>query len=450
MEAAGRRVHGRVGPGLFSLFILTWAPAAELGPGEKVSTTDKVAWLSANAAAIRSINPKDQEFSDLRALREAIGSARVVLLGGTNDEGVVKARYRIVRFLHEEMGFDVLTSGLSLFDATEFDRALDQGKMPRPDLEDLNAAAFSYFTYPGRSFDRLDILDYVRGTHKTDRPLHLSGFGWTVSQYMLLEYSKRLFRFLDGIDPKLASPADRKAIQALVVLCGPRQGFTGFFPRMVPVEPQRWQKVLIPGLTATWKVYSGLGQLPGIGPNVSDIVFYRQTLANLSYFAAGMARRPMANPPAETAVVLAQVWRPKSKIIVWSSNWTIGRDWPPFKRPNGTSRGPARSTGNELARVFGRDAYAIAFSEIKNDNGVLQVLDAGAEPKLKPVDGDLESLMHAAGKPFSFVDFRSLPADHWLRAPLSARLVNGSDTFVWPDHYDGLVTVDLPVWKERK
>ena len=111
---------------------------------------------------------------------------------------------------------------------------------------------------------------------------------------------------------------------------------------------------------------------------------------------------------------------------------------------------PPRSTGIDFAKSYGTGAYAIAFREIKNDTGVLQVLQAGEQPKLAPVDGDLESLLHAAGKPYSFIDFRSVPAGHWLRTPLSARIVNGSQVDIWPDHFDGLITVDIPVAKERK
>jgi erythromycin esterase-like protein len=92
----------------------------------------------------------------------------------------------------------------------------------------------------------------------------------------------------------------------------------------------------------------------------------------------------------------------------------------------------------------------MAFSEIKNDDGVLQVLQAGPQATLAPVDGDLESLLHAAGKPYSFVDFRSVPAQHWLRTPLAARFLRGSETFVWPDHFDGLITIDVPASKVRK
>ncbi len=448
MEAAGGRVRFRIGLRFFPFVILTWTTAQALSPGARVSTAEKVAWFASNSVTLRSINPKDRDFSDLRPVQQAIGNARVVLLGGGSDGATVSARCRLVRFLHEEMGFDVLTSELPLFDAEEFDRPLDHGKAPRPDLEVMNARHFGSY---GPSYTGFNVLEYARGTHKTDRPLHIAGFGRAVSSYMASEYPKRLFQFVDGIDSRMASPAVRKALQALAADCSPVRNVSGGMGlRMFQLGSRQWEKTLSPGLAAIRILTENLGQVLAEGPKMSEIVFYRQTLANLAYYAAGLAQRPLAPRPVDSAVLLAEVWRPESKIIVWSGNWTVGRNWSPLKRSNGDPSFVARTTGNELARVLGPDAYAIAFSAIKNENGVLQVLEAGSGPKLAPVDGDLDSLLHAAGKPFSFVDFRSVPQDHWLRTPLSARLVNGADVSVWPDHFDGIVTVDVPVWKARK
>jgi erythromycin esterase-like protein len=383
-------------------------------------------------------------------LQQAIGDARVVLLGGVNDGAIVRARFRLVRFLHEEMGFDVLACGRPLFDAAEFDRALDVGKIPRPDLQELNEQAFDFYGERWGAPTRIGMLDYVRETHKRARPLHFAGLGLEVSAYAVTDYSRRLFQFLDRIDPQLASPADRKAIQALIELSGPRQGATGFFPRMVPVDSRQWEKKLDPGLAAAAKVYASLRDIPEDGPNVFDISFYRQTLLNLVYFASLSAGRDPLIPPPHLALTLAKVWRPQSKIIVWATNWGAGRDLALLDRPNGARATSRLFPGSELARAFGNDVYAVAFSEIKNDNGVLQVLQAGPQATLAPVDGDLESLLHAAGKPYSFIDFRSLPAHHWLRTPLSARFLYGADVTIWPDHFDGLVTIDAPASKARK
>ena len=446
MGAARTRVRFRSWSRFLPFLILPMTASA----GGPVSPAEKVEWFNANAATIRSTNPKDHDFSDLKPIQQAIGNARVVLLGGSNDEAIVKARYRLVRFLHEEMGFDVLTCGLPLFDAEEFDRPLDLGKAPPMDLDGLNRNVFSYYNDRYRMYNWVDILDYVRETHKSDRPLHLSGFGWVLSPYGAAAFPKHLFQFLDTILPGFVTAADRKAIQAVVRLSAPvRPIYAGMGRRYSGVSQKQWDKTLPPGLEAMSKVYDRLGKIPANSPNLSDIVYYRVTLDDLAYYASGIAGRRARTLPPDSIMALAKVWHPKSKIIVWSTNGAVGRDlpWP---------RDPMRSVsaqlplGSLLAGEMGRDVYAIAFSEIKNDNGVLQVLQAGPQPKLAPVDGDLESLLHAAGKPCSFVDFRSLPENHWLRAPLSARLLQSSELFVWPDHFDGLLTVDLPAWKAHK
>ena len=413
-------------------------------------TSEKVAWFASNAISLHPIDPKDRDFSDLRPLQQAIGNARVVLLGGDDDEAVVKLRYRLVRFLHEEMGFDVLACGLPLFDAEEFDRALDLGKAPRADLQELNERAFEYYSRRYGMYSSIGMLNYARGTHKNGRPLHIAGLWWGVSAYGVSDYTKRLFQFLDGIHPQLASPADRKAIQGLLDLSGPAQRApVAFQRRRVVVDRGQWEKKLGPGVAAVEKLYAGLGLLAEGVPEDSEIVFFRQTLANLANWAAATTGRPLAMPAPDMAATLAKVFRPESKIVLWTTNVGAARNASPPARPNG-GRVPPRSPGNEFARLFGVGAYSIAFREIRNDNELLQVLEAGPQPKLAPVDGDLESLLHAAGKPYSFVDFRSVPAHHWLRAPLSARLINAAETAVWPDRYDGLITIDIPAAKERK
>ena len=124
------------------------------------------------------------------------------------------------------------------------------------------------------------------------------------------------------------------------------------------------------------------------------------------------------------------MWRPESKIVVWTSNVAAVR-------------------GTPVCREFGDAVYTIALSEIKDENGVLEVLAASPQPSLEPVEGDLESLLHAAGKPYSFIDFRSLAQDHWLRRPLTARLIPAPAVSSWPERFDGLLSIDLAVLKAR-
>ena len=86
-------------------------PAKTYSAHSKALSNDaRTEWLRNNAAAIRSIDPDDEDFSDLAFLREQLSGVRVVLLG-ESDHGNgsdFKAKTRLIKFLHLKMGFDVL------------------------------------------------------------------------------------------------------------------------------------------------------------------------------------------------------------------------------------------------------------------------------------------------------------------------------------------------------
>jgi hypothetical protein len=108
-----------------------------------------------------------------------------------------------------------------------------------------------------------------------------------------------------------------------------------------------------------------------------------------------------------------------------------------------------------IAQALGATDYSIAFTEIGNAAETLDVVVAGPEPSLSPFNGNFESLMHAAHLPYSFVDFRTLPQDHWLRRPLNARFltVRGADSIeisTSPANYDAAITIDLMALKSGR
>src|SRR5688500_14617591 len=67
------------------------------------------AWIATHAVAVRSIHPDDEDFSDLLPLISAIGPARVVQLGEPSHGAgaAFAAKVRLIKFLHQRMGFDV-------------------------------------------------------------------------------------------------------------------------------------------------------------------------------------------------------------------------------------------------------------------------------------------------------------------------------------------------------
>lgn len=445
---------------LLAISALTVAPA--LLPAQP-PVSEKIDWIAKNAVALRSVDPRDDDFTDLAPLRQFIGSARFVLLGAfSSNIADVYARYRLVRFLHKEMGFDIIASKLPFFDAEEIDRTLDGKAAIRYDLGPESDSVFSYslgrgttgfpseriiagntingnpryagapIELPGSSPSHtIDILRYARATRATGHPLHVAGFGEAIVGGPLSDYAKQLFQFIDRIDPALASPADRAAIVKMVAW----QSLT---------SSKQWPKTAPPGLAAIEKLSEKLARLPSNGSNARELSLYRLTLSHLASWAGPKAGRTDVPQPTHPLYWYAKDWRPDSKIIVWSDNARIARNLPP---PHDTRGRPllAPIGVDAIAHALGATDYSIAFTEIGNEAATLQVLVAGPQPSLSPFSGSFESLMHATLIPFSFIDFRTLPPDHWLRRPLNARLLAADDVEIstWPANFDAAITIDL-------
>jgi hypothetical protein len=79
-----------------------------------------VAWLQKEAIRVRTVDPADEDFRDLEPLKKMIGDARIVMLGEIShgDGTTMLAKSRLVRFLHQQMDFDVLVFESGLYDTS--------------------------------------------------------------------------------------------------------------------------------------------------------------------------------------------------------------------------------------------------------------------------------------------------------------------------------------------
>ena len=435
-----------MGPSLLAMFAAA-AAAPTLLPAQSPpdldvrtaeSAADKVAWIGKNAVAFRTIDPKDENFTDLGPLRRAIGSARFVLLGGSGDVAVAFAKYRLVRFLHEEMGFNVLACNASFFDAEETDRALDGKAAPHRQFfsgfEQIFGYNFGQIVVDQPGSNAIDILGYARATRGTGNALHISGFRNAAVGSSFSKYVHELFRFIDGIDPALAPPADREAIGKMLAW----QNLTA---------SRRWPKTVPPGLEAVERLDERLARLPANGPDVREISFYRLTLRSVAAWAGPRAGRLNVVSP-DPLYWYAGVWRPNSKIVVWSNNTAVERNLSKEQAVAASRFHVPLIGADAIAQALGSTDYSIAFTEIKKAAEALDVLVAGPRPSLSPFDDSFESLLQAAHLPYSFIDFRALPQDHWLRRPLTARFTPGEQiSAIWPDNYDAIIGIDLTALK---
>src|SRR5262245_13347467 len=132
----------------------------------------RVAWLQQNAAPFRTVDPADGDFADLAPIGRAIGNAQVVLLGEQShgDGTVFLAKTRLIRYLHEKLGFDILAFESGLYDMKV---AWDSMKAGEDAVRAFRRGVFGIWN---NSEQVQPLIDYVGAQAKTSRPLELAGF----------------------------------------------------------------------------------------------------------------------------------------------------------------------------------------------------------------------------------------------------------------------------------
>lgn len=138
------------------------------------------------------------DFADLAALGEAIGDSRIVVLDElTHGEGNVFAlKARIVRYLHERKGFDLLVLESGLFDVDRIWRA------QQPVRGQVSGNVFYMYADSGEVGP---LFDYVDAQRAGPRPLVLAGFDGRLSG----AFSRT--RLVPQLRARLAAVADADA-----------------------------------------------------------------------------------------------------------------------------------------------------------------------------------------------------------------------------------------------
>jgi len=401
------------------------APRAEDAP--------KVEWLLKNALPIRSIDPADDDFSDLMPLKKIIGDARVVQLGEQShgDGATFYAKARLIRFLHEHMGFDVLAWESGFFECEELNRTLASDLPPR------EAAQQGIYGHWSRSGLLVPLFEYARSTLKTSRPLRQTGFDmqfWYSGAGGSLEsYPKRLFGLFDRLDPGLASPADRKTVADL------RAALRDAGTYKPTKEDREKNRAAIERLTAA------LRNKAASVKDAREVRFFLKTLENLSALEElrATSNYDRDRKMGENLVWLANEWYAGRKIIVWAASLHVARNYGSIARLTPElSYDDFVTMGQVVHEQLGKAVYTVGFTAYRGlvANPMMTVLR-----RLEPPAADsLETLFHATGRPYAFVDFRGLPNDHWLRKPIISRPFGYSQRLSdWTGNLDAMFFTDV-------
>lgn len=417
---------------IFALAFLIGLPALGQDP-------EPVRWITDHSVAVRSIDPADEDFTDLMPLVQVIGKARVVQLGeATHGDGATfLAKARLIRFLHQVMGFDTLAWEAGIADVRGVDEALRAGL---PSAEAAGRGLYNAW----QNQEVMATLDYVRASEGTDRPITIVGFDCRVSRpdVRAKHFPERIFAFFDRLDPALISKKEREEFTAMSIGLVPAEyynkpgvrNYNRELPkRLIETIDRRRDELLI-------------------HDSPREIDYVRQTLVSLMAMdrALGPGDKPMFESyTRDTAMAENLLWwlngpLKDRKVIIWAHNYHVMNDFFATEVPGEMRKSDRGPMGRFLKAALGSDLYTVGFTSYQG--GSLDLEEEGKEVPVEP--GALETVLHSVGRPLLFLDYSHLPADHWFRrmAFTGAFYFNKADQDVvleWGRLYDGIVFIDV-------
>lgn len=179
-------------------------------------------YVTTHTVPVATVDATSDEYADLAAVGQAIGEARVVMLGEQDhgDGPAFQAKTRLVKYLHERKGFTVLAFESDFYGLTTgWDKLAKQPDSIRHFLQ--RNVLFLW----ARSADCRYLFEhYIPQSFQTSSPLQVTGFdSQLINPYSRAHLQPELDSYLvsQGLVSKFPSPAAYQtflaAVQGLVV-----------------------------------------------------------------------------------------------------------------------------------------------------------------------------------------------------------------------------------------
>jgi erythromycin esterase len=400
----------------------------------QTSQEERLTFLRESAIRINSIDPDIDDFADLQPLKALIGDARVVQLGEQShgDGAVFLAKCRLIKFLHQEMGFDVLVWESGHFECREVDRVLRDPQRPIRDA--WKAGLFGIWALSAQA---IPVLEYAREVAATDRPLETAGYDCQITSGDLAPWLAAMRDFYLPLGERHPSEHLLAAIEREKDVL------------LSSAKTQQQAEGVIQGLRNLGELTDAARDRLIAAHGADEFTFLRRTIDDFVATAGMTLNRlkpvtpdnPFINTRdqrmGENLVWLARERYKGRKLIVWAATMHQVHDVHGIRPPWDPDGYKNEIIAGTIAKpVLGDDLFSIGFDA--HTGSAATCFQAPQSIPSSP-EGSLGALLAKLEHPFFYVDFRSLPQDHWLRdftiarplgyAPMEAR---------WPRHLDGM------------
>lgn len=391
--------------------------------GRDLAPTPESRWIEARAVPLRGIDPAEASLDDLEPLRGAIGDARLVLLGEqTHGEGsTFLAKTRLVRFLHERMGFDVLAMESGLFACERAGDAILRGAPAR------EAVRGSVFEVWAESEEFRPMVEHLGASARTRAPLELTGFDMQLTGRISREELSPALRAAAGL-----APGELEAFFGPLgkLLESPAKGF-----RKAPAKEREAFAAAAAELERRLAA-----RADAEGAFLAQVV--RSTAVDARFLwdvdfekpAPEVMNRRDAQMAENLLWLMSERYRGR-KVVAWAATSHASRRRDLVERPFPDPE--MVPMGQRLRDELGEGAYVVAFT-----SGAGRVGSVFSSPwdLAPPRRGSFEDHAERTGLPALFLDLRRNAPGSWLELPVKARpMGQATMTAPWPRLFDAFV-----------
>ncbi|MFJ5565508.1 erythromycin esterase family protein [Lysinibacillus xylanilyticus] len=402
-------------------------------------------WTSDHAYSLTSIQPEaigqqnipSTKFEDLEMLKPLLHDKRIVFLGESSHGSAEYslAKTRLIQFLHQEMGYNVLAFESGMGNAMNAQGQIDK----QTAKQTMKDAIFGVWW----SKETLPLFEYAKKTQQTDKPLKLAGFDiqqqgaftngeWLQNSELTKQFSEVEEQLVDwsfGTDLKGYQKAKPSIIEVYKQVKSQVQLKEKELKAAYPSEPHI-VKLMDRTLTDRIRLANEYVEL-SIQSNIDlEQNKYDSFLKTMEWRDQSMM---------ENLLWLAEEIYPTEKFIVWAHNDHIRKAQSEVMG----SPYPVKLMGERLPDIYKKYSYVLGLymtsGETANNMGEPMAV-------LPTVKGSIEDIVSSSNKPYTFIDMRNRQNERgnsWMFEPrLSYSWGMIQESLVPRDQYDGLLLID--------
>jgi len=402
-------------------------------------------WMNDHAYSLTSIEPEpassqkipSNKFEDLEMLKPILHDKRIVFLG-ESSHGVAQfnlVKTRLIQFLHQEMGYNVLAFESGLGDVMNA-----QGKIDKQAAQQtMKDAIFGVWW----TKETLPLFEYAKTTQATEKPLVLAGFdiqqqgAFTSGDWLQTPQLAKQFRDAEKQLAEWSSSKDLKGYQK------EKTAIINVYKQVksqVQQKEKELQKVYPNELQIVKLMERTLADRIRLADEYVELTIQSNIEMEQNKYDSFLKTMEWRDEAMmENLLWLAEEVYPTEKFIVWAHNDHIRKAQSDVMG----SPYPVKLMGERLPDIYKKYSYVLGLymtsGETANNMGETMAV-------LPPIEGSIEDIVSSVNEPYTFIDLRNRQNERgnsWMFEPrLSYSWGVIQESLVPRDQYDGILLID--------